>query len=70
MSQKVPSCLTVGEIARRLGCPLHRVEYLIRSRHIRPASRAGLLRVFSPEDMRRIASDLNRMDSKREACVP
>ena len=38
--------LTIGEIARRLGWPNHAVEYLIRSRRIEPAFRAGNLRVF------------------------
>ena len=38
--------LTTGEIARRLGWPVHRVDYLIRSRGIEPAIRAGNLRVF------------------------
>ncbi|MCL5280392.1 MAG: hypothetical protein M1376_10855 [Planctomycetes bacterium] len=38
--------LTIGEIARRLNWPNHVVEYLIRSRRIEPAFRAGNLRVF------------------------
>jgi DNA-binding transcriptional MerR regulator len=38
--------LTIGEIARRLAWPTHRVDYLIRSRGIEPEMRAGNLRVF------------------------
>ena len=38
--------LTIGVIAEQLGIPLHRVEYLIKSRDIRPVQRAGHLRVF------------------------
>ena len=38
--------LTIGEIARRLGWPIHRVDYLIRSRGFEPELRAGNLRVF------------------------
>jgi hypothetical protein len=33
--------LTIGEIARRLGQALHRIEYVIRSRNIQPTSWAG-----------------------------
>lgn len=49
---------TVGEIARRQGVPLHRVEYLIRARGIRPSGWAGNARVFSEEDVERIAREL------------
>lgn len=58
MPEKVPILLTVGEIAQRLGVPLHRVEYLIRSRGISPRSRAGQLRVFTEEDVLRLAEEL------------
>jgi len=54
----VPVLLTVGEIAQRLGVPLHRVEYLIRSRRIVPASRAGNVRVFAEDDVLRLAKEL------------
>lgn len=57
--------LTVGEIARRLGQPLHRVEYLIRSRNIRPAGWAGHARVFRDADLGRIASELRRISENR-----
>jgi DNA-binding transcriptional MerR regulator len=53
---------TVGEIARRLGQPVHRVEYVIRSRHIRPVSRAGNCRVFAEEDVARIATILDEIE--------
>ncbi len=56
---------TIGEIARRLGKPLHRVEYIIRSRDIRPAGLAGNARVFSDADVDRIARELRRMDAER-----
>lgn len=62
-SARVP---TVGEIARRLGEPVHRVEYIIRSRKIRPASHAGNCRVFSEDDVVRIGSEIQRIDSKKE----
>ena len=56
---------TVGEIARRLGQPVHRVEYLIRSRQIRPSGRAGNCRVFAEEDVSRISAELRQIDSRK-----
>ena len=53
---------TVGEIARRLNRPLHRVEYVIRSRDIKPAATAGNARVFSEADVDHIESELARID--------
>jgi len=49
--------LTIGEIARRLGWPNHRVEYLIKSRGIRPRLRAGNLRVFSENIVERLRNE-------------
>ncbi len=57
--------LTVGEIARRLGRELHRVEYVIRTRKIRPVGWAGHARVFRDADLARIASELARIDRER-----
>ena len=60
-----PSFPTVGEIARRLGEPLHRVEYVIRTRAIRPMGVAGNARVFGDEVVGQIADELQRIDSER-----
>jgi DNA-binding transcriptional MerR regulator len=56
---------TVGEIARRLGQPVHRVEYVLRSRHIQPGGRAGNCRVFTEEDVARIAAELRLIESRK-----
>ena len=56
---------TVGEIARRLNLPLHRVEYVIGARNIQPVGRAGNSRVFSEAAVDRIASECRRMDAER-----
>ena len=50
--------LTVGDIARRCGEPIHRVEYVIKARGINPAGRVGNLRVYSEADADRIAEEL------------
>jgi hypothetical protein len=56
---------TVGEIARRLGQPLHRVEYVLRTRDIRPTSRAGNALVYAEPDIARIASELAEIEGRR-----
>jgi hypothetical protein len=57
---------TVGTIAQRLAEPLHRVEYVIGARGIKPIGRAGNLRVFSEAAVQRIAGELRRIDEERE----
>ncbi len=57
---------TVGEIARRLGESLHRIEYVIRSRNIQPASRAGHVRIFAEADVVHIADELRLIDARQE----
>jgi DNA-binding transcriptional MerR regulator len=56
---------TIGEIARRAEANIHRVEYLIRSRGIRPSGMAGNARVFSEDDAIRIVRELRRLDYGR-----
>ena len=52
---------TVGEIARHHHAPVHRVEYLIRARGIKPSSRAGNLRIFSDQDVELIGHELEHL---------
>ena len=56
---------TVGEIARRLSEPVHRVEYIISARRVQPAGWAGNARVFSEADVDRIAGELRRIDAEK-----
>ena len=65
----VPAAPTIGEIARRLGVAIHRVEYVIRTRNLKPAVRAGNLRVFLESDIDFIASELRRMDADRSGSL-
>lgn len=57
---KEKPALTVGEIARRLDIPVHRVTYLLKTRDIRPTLRAGIARVFSEDDVTRLAAELDK----------
>jgi hypothetical protein len=56
---------TIGIIAERLGEPLHRIEYIIRSRNIQPSGRAGNARVFTEADIDRIDAELRRIDAEK-----
>ena len=56
---------TVGEIARRLGVPIHRVEYVLRTRDIAPLAMAGNARIYAESDVDRVASELHRIDADR-----
>lgn len=56
---------TVGHIARQLNRPVYRVEYVIRSRGIKAAFRAGNARVFTGEDAALIARELHRIEFQR-----
>lgn len=58
---------TIGQIARELRAPIHRVDYVIRSRGIRHSGRVGLLRVFNDQAMRQIADGLARTASTPQA---
>ena len=65
MQATIPLEPTVGEIARRIGCPIHRIEYVIRVRNLTPKGRAGNARVFSEADVRYIAAEIRRMDAEK-----
>lgn len=65
MRSSVPAAPTVGEIARRLGEPVHRIEYVIRTREIKPVSRAGHAGIYSEGDVQYIASELRRIDEEK-----
>lgn len=60
---------TVGSIARRLGVPTHRVLYRIKALGIRHTGRAGIARVFSEDDVQRIAEALRTPKGKDDAAT-
>lgn len=66
-SQPTPRLRTPGVLASDLGEPLHRVQYVLRTRrHIRPAARAGRLRLFDRAAVALIRHELNAMDARRD----
>ena len=66
MMNTLPAALTIGEIARQLDAPLHKIEYIIKSRNIQPTQRAGNSRVFSQASVDYIVSELRRINTGRD----
>jgi len=64
------SLLTVGELARVLGVPIHKVQYVLRTRAVKPSARVGNFRVFSQADAEYVASVLRRIDADRGRGCP
>lgn len=61
-----PNLRTPGVLATDLGEPLHRVLYVLRTRkHIRPAARAGRLRLYPRAAIAQIRHELNSIDARR-----
>ena len=56
---------SLGEMARRLNVPLHRVEYVVRSRRIAPLLKAGGRNFYSEASVQRIAAELRRIDGDK-----
>ncbi len=50
--------LTLGQIADRARLPIHRIDYFLRSRGIKPVARAGQLRVFGQAALDRVLAEL------------
>jgi hypothetical protein len=63
-----PSLLTPGRIAAELGVPVPRIAYVLATRtHIRPAARAGTLRLFDRAAVAQIRHELTAIAARRES---
>jgi hypothetical protein len=69
MSQIATPMPTIGVIAERLNEPWHRIQYVIRSRRIKPTGVAGNARVFSEADIAYIAAEIRRINEGRESAT-
>jgi hypothetical protein len=57
---------TVGRIANRLGQPINRVEYVLRTRsHISPSAFAGRVRLYNERAVAMVRYELNKIDALR-----
>jgi hypothetical protein len=57
---------TVGVIAERLGEPLHRIEYVLRTRAVKPIGMAGNSRVYDDDALDQIREELRRIDAQKD----
>ncbi len=57
--------LTVGDIARRIGVPRAQVDYALDKAGIRERTRAGILRLFSSDQLPVIRAALATVRSRR-----
>jgi hypothetical protein len=65
-----PRLITAGVIASELQVPLHRVLRVLRTRpHIRPAARAGTLRLYKRQAVAMVRHELNAIDARRSQKV-
>lgn len=53
---------TIGDIARKLDVPQHRIAYLIQRNKAKESFRLGNRRVFTEKDMANIAHELNQQN--------
>ena len=66
MQGTIPRLITIGVIATEFGKPLHRIEYVLRTRpHIRPAAYAGAVRLFDRDAVAMIKHELDRIAIRR-----
>lgn len=67
MSTSPPRLQTTGVIAEKLDVPLHRVLHVLATRgHIRPAARAGILRLYDNEAVEKIRQELESIEAIRQ----
>ena len=60
-----PIIHSVGTLAQLFRVPIHRIQYVIRSRGIEPAGIAGNVRLFDEAAAKRIASELQRIEDDK-----
>jgi DNA-binding transcriptional MerR regulator len=70
MSVQTPTIHSVGTMARLYRVPVHRIAYIIRSRGIEPAGKAGNVRLFDEAAAKWIGSELQRIADSRQRGLP
>lgn len=66
MANRSDPLWTVARIAEHLGAARHRVEYIIESRGIQAADRAGIARVFDRGSVDAIRRQIRHIEARRE----
>jgi len=61
-----PQLITPGRIALDVNQPLHRILHILKTRdYIRPAARAGTLRLYRREAIAMVRHELNAIDARQ-----
>jgi hypothetical protein len=62
--------VTAAEIAARLGQALRRVQWVLATRHhIRPAARAGSVRIYSTAAIALVQDEIDKIDERRKGAA-
>ena len=65
-NESVPALRTPGVIAQELGIPLHRVQYILRTRRfITPSARAGRLRLYDSQAVALLRQALREVSGRK-----
>ena len=62
---RIADVKTVGQIARDLGEPEHRVKHIVNSRRIESLGRVGIIRLYGPAAVDRVRDELQAIDARR-----
>ena len=65
VGETMSDLLTSGEVARRLGVPQARLNYALERSGIQEQHRAGILRLYSQEQVPEIEAALNAVRSRK-----
>ena len=65
--QETRSRFTISDLSKLLGVRRHRLDYAVTEYGIEPAERAGIVRLWSSEQLPQIKSALDRISGRREA---
>lgn len=61
-----PQFLTIRDVAKAVGVTQRRAGYAIDAYAIEPATRAGIVRLWTPDQLDTIRSAVKRIESRRE----
>lgn len=57
--------LTTGQIAKKMGIPLWRVQYFLNSRKIKPVQSVGVYRLFAPSVIDLLQTELDAVEARK-----
>lgn len=59
--------LTAAEVAAEVGLPPSRARHFLDSRGVRPAARAGLVRLYRPDAIERVREAAREVEERRRS---